>query len=168
MYTPCSAVLWRVLATHSIRQSPFHFPSHATPCAITFKLESTAPLGSTKRRLYRCIQFLLCIVGFLRLNHVMYWNSSKFSTQILAAIFRFNEKIYSRRKITGDIHFVNSPIYICIVYAIGMSRMWRFLAILRRFFVSPLLHTFSTNYSSILSHLILPSISWSTIHSFIN
>ena len=38
--TPCSEVEWRVLATHSIRQFPFHFPSRASPCAITFHLES--------------------------------------------------------------------------------------------------------------------------------
>jgi hypothetical protein len=31
----------RVLATHSIRQFPLHFPSRAPPCAITFQLEST-------------------------------------------------------------------------------------------------------------------------------
>ena len=31
---------WRVLATHSIRQFPLHFPSHASPCAITFQLDS--------------------------------------------------------------------------------------------------------------------------------
>jgi len=29
-----------VLATHSIRQFPLHFPSRASPCAITFQLES--------------------------------------------------------------------------------------------------------------------------------
>jgi hypothetical protein len=40
--TPCSEVVWRVLATHSVRQFPLHFPSHALPCAITFQLESTA------------------------------------------------------------------------------------------------------------------------------
>ena len=39
--TPCSEVVWRVLATHSIRQFPLHFPSRASPCAITFQLEST-------------------------------------------------------------------------------------------------------------------------------
>jgi len=39
--TPCSEVVWRVLATHSIRQFPLHFPSRAPPCAITFQLEST-------------------------------------------------------------------------------------------------------------------------------
>ena len=39
--TPCSEVVWRVLATHSIRQFPLHFPSRASPCAITVQLEST-------------------------------------------------------------------------------------------------------------------------------
>jgi hypothetical protein len=39
--TPCSEVVWRVLATHSIRQFPLCFPSHALPCAITFQLDST-------------------------------------------------------------------------------------------------------------------------------
>ena len=39
--TACSEVVWRVLATHSIRQVPLHFPSRASPCAITFQLEST-------------------------------------------------------------------------------------------------------------------------------
>jgi len=33
--------VWRVLATHSIRQFPLHFPSRASPCAITFQLDST-------------------------------------------------------------------------------------------------------------------------------
>jgi len=39
--TPCSEVVWSVLATHSIRQFPLYFPSRASPCAITFQLEST-------------------------------------------------------------------------------------------------------------------------------
>ena len=39
--TPCSEVVWRVLATQSIRQFPLHFPSRASPCAITVQLEST-------------------------------------------------------------------------------------------------------------------------------
>jgi len=41
--TPCSEVVWRVLATHCIRQFPLHFPSRASPCAITFQLESNTP-----------------------------------------------------------------------------------------------------------------------------
>ena len=40
--TPCSEVVWRVLATHSIRQFPFHFPSCASPCAITFRKQYTS------------------------------------------------------------------------------------------------------------------------------
>jgi hypothetical protein len=39
--TPCSEVVWRVLDTHSIHQSPLLFPSHASPCAITFQLYFT-------------------------------------------------------------------------------------------------------------------------------
>ena len=39
--TPRSEVLWRVLATHSIRQFPLHFSSRASPCAITFQTQST-------------------------------------------------------------------------------------------------------------------------------
>jgi hypothetical protein len=43
--TPCSEVVWRVLATHSIRQFSLHFPSRASPCAITFQLDSTSAVG---------------------------------------------------------------------------------------------------------------------------
>jgi hypothetical protein len=43
--TPCSEIVWRVLATHSIRQFPRHFPSRASPCAITFQLDSTSSLN---------------------------------------------------------------------------------------------------------------------------
>ena len=43
--TPCSEIVLRVLATHSIRQFPLHFPSLASPCAITFQLDSTTNLN---------------------------------------------------------------------------------------------------------------------------
>ena len=39
--TPCSEVVWRVLATYFIRQFPLHFPTPVSPCAITFQLDST-------------------------------------------------------------------------------------------------------------------------------
>jgi len=39
--TPSSEVVWRVLDTHSIRQFSLHFPSCASPCAITFQVDST-------------------------------------------------------------------------------------------------------------------------------
>jgi hypothetical protein len=41
----------RVLATHSIRHFPLHFPSRASPCAITFQLDSTSKLCSNARSL---------------------------------------------------------------------------------------------------------------------
>ena len=44
--TPCSEVVWRVLATHSIRQFPLHFPSRASRCAIRFQPQSTTPANS--------------------------------------------------------------------------------------------------------------------------
>ena len=39
--TPCSEVVCRVLATHSIHQFPLHFPSRTSPWAITFQLDNT-------------------------------------------------------------------------------------------------------------------------------
>jgi len=47
--TPRYEVVWRALATHSIRQFPLHFPSRASPCAITFQLDST-----TQNRYFSC------------------------------------------------------------------------------------------------------------------
>jgi hypothetical protein len=39
--TSCSEVMCRVLPTHSIRYFPLHSPFCASPCAITFQLDST-------------------------------------------------------------------------------------------------------------------------------
>jgi len=47
--TPCSEVVWRVLATHCIRQFPLYFPSLASPCTITFQLESTDQIFIVQR-----------------------------------------------------------------------------------------------------------------------
>ena len=63
--TPCSEVVWRVVATHSIRRFPLHFPSRASPCAITFQLESTflwfsrKPLGLQETCIERAMCFFL-------------------------------------------------------------------------------------------------------------
>ena len=48
--TPCSEVVCRVPATHSIRHFPLHFPSRASPCAITFQLDSAARLPDCQRQ----------------------------------------------------------------------------------------------------------------------
>jgi hypothetical protein len=37
----CSAVTWRLLITHSILLFLLHFSSRASPCAITFQMQST-------------------------------------------------------------------------------------------------------------------------------
>jgi hypothetical protein len=37
----CSAVMWHLLASHSILLFPLHFSSRESPCAITFQLDST-------------------------------------------------------------------------------------------------------------------------------
>ena len=42
--TPCSEGVWRVLATHCIRQFPSSIPSRASPCAVTFQLDSMSHL----------------------------------------------------------------------------------------------------------------------------
>ena len=71
--TPCSEVVWRVLATHSIRQFPLHFPSRASPCAITFQLEPTKILcvGFFKNmcRKYELRYFFL----FLKCPYRLWW-----------------------------------------------------------------------------------------------
>ena len=51
--TPCSEVVRRVLATHSIHQFPLHFHSRASSCAITFQLDSTT---EDTERLHQCTE----------------------------------------------------------------------------------------------------------------
>ena len=63
--TPCSEVVWRVLATHSIRQFPLHFPSCASPCAFTFQLDST-PDMSTRIAQDRHVSYVAFGLGFER------------------------------------------------------------------------------------------------------
>jgi len=70
--TPCSEVVWRVLATHSIRQFPLHFPSRASPCAITFQLESTPSSVFQERNRYElrtsrkiAVTIPDCVIGIL-------------------------------------------------------------------------------------------------------
>jgi hypothetical protein len=45
---PSSEVVWSVLATHSIRHFPLHFPSRASPCAITFQVDPTSGYRALK------------------------------------------------------------------------------------------------------------------------
>ena len=65
----------RVLATHSIRQFPLHFPSRASPCTITLQLDSTANETAevhhkilTLRRLMSCIYIIIIIIIIIFIN----------------------------------------------------------------------------------------------------
>jgi len=60
--TPCSEVVWRVLATHCIRQFPCHFPSRAWLYALTFQLDCTAGIGRTQAN---CMYFELLFICFI-------------------------------------------------------------------------------------------------------
>ena len=63
--TPCSEVVWRVLATHSIRQFPLYFPSRASPCAITFHLDSNCKCDTPR-----------CIITPNNINFWPWFNTS--------------------------------------------------------------------------------------------
>jgi len=73
--TPCSEVVWRVLATHSIRQFLLHFPSCASPCGtITFQLESTYHFSTTtfvaKRNQVLRYTYVACLVTLCNCSFV--------------------------------------------------------------------------------------------------
>ena len=70
--TPCSEVVWRVLASNSIRQFPLNFSSRASPCAITFQLDSNSCVfdevynniilsGSCIRRFPQITKCMVCL-----------------------------------------------------------------------------------------------------------
>ena len=64
--TPCYQVVWKVLATHSIRQFPLHFPSRASRCSITFQLDSTAlwsQYGSWLAYRVFCSRYCACLLS---------------------------------------------------------------------------------------------------------
>jgi len=65
--TTCSEVVWRELATHSLRLFPLHFPSRAS-CAITFQLKSTYQRHHQMLRLYGVGDWLMteALVGWRR------------------------------------------------------------------------------------------------------
>ena len=76
--TPCSEVMWRVLATHSIRQFHLQFPSRASPCVTTFQLDSTTcPLfrGSYLILHHRNNLILSLVRGICILPSGTSWNS---------------------------------------------------------------------------------------------
>ena len=75
--TPCFEVVWRVLATHCVRQFPLHFPSRTSPCAITFQLHCTygvarhMPTGAVADGDLRVVVRYRKVVG--NYNKLYYW-----------------------------------------------------------------------------------------------
>jgi len=80
--TPCSEVVWSVLATHSIRQFPLYFASRASPCAITFQPESnnTSIVSSSWWWAYKCPKHVEQVISAIR--HSIASNGGFFSTLI--------------------------------------------------------------------------------------
>jgi len=86
LVTPWSKVVFRVLATHSIRQLPPHFPTHASPCAITFQLESTTK-GRECKWLYTLISDVNHINIYLHLQVCYLHTSQSYSITVLECKF---------------------------------------------------------------------------------
>ena len=65
--TPCSEVQYsaRLLATHSTRMFPLHFPYRASPCAIRFQLSYTSVLSRvhTLTRLFRVFNWFTYVTA---------------------------------------------------------------------------------------------------------
>ena len=81
--TPCSEVVWRLLATHCIRQFPLHFSSHASPCAITFQLDSTLYLASFCLVLilyYIILYYIILYYGTTVVYAVRSWPKLRYAT----------------------------------------------------------------------------------------
>jgi len=73
--TPCSEVVWGVLVTHSIRQFPLHFPTRASPCAITFQMDSTNGPCIVYKRQYCVAVVKYDFNGIYRMQVVRGWHS---------------------------------------------------------------------------------------------
>jgi hypothetical protein len=82
--TPCSELVWRVLVTHSIRQFPLHFSTRASPCAITFQLDSAIPHGElgwaghgkcAECRLENLVKRHICRIRLCDRSSVLGWRS---------------------------------------------------------------------------------------------
>ena len=87
----------RVLATHSIRQFPLHFPTRASPCAITFQLDSN--FANNVFPIYR-------ITGEWA-GYLCYWQGPQFYIQFYKEV--------------NFLHFVNRALW--YIYVIRTNKM---------------------------------------------
>ena len=79
--TPCSEVVWRVLATQSIRQFPLHFISRTPPCTITFQPDSSTCILRycflcRNDKLARFVGLFVVYFGTLRLCIIQWYSHS--------------------------------------------------------------------------------------------
>ena len=108
--TPCSEVVWRVLATHSICQFLLHFPSHESPYAITCQLESTYP-GTSHIRIAELTTFKSVVKNLVTTQAL-----GKNSFKITFVVSLWNSPVFRKfvcfadplrlRKITTDPHII--------------------------------------------------------------
>ena len=75
--TPCSEVVWRLLATHSIHLLPLHFPTRASPCAITFQLDSNTYCSPSTTMAARTRLNVTCVACRVYLYALIYLSESR-------------------------------------------------------------------------------------------
>jgi len=128
--TPSSVVAWRVLATHSIRQFLLHFSSRASPCAITFQLESTTDAVWSKQLIASLIKTFCFSVCLCRLGHWL----QKYTAWHLVIVYRRSAARLDRQWVlTGVWYRVATwwPLCHCEakthIWGFGSTWYWRFL-----------------------------------------
>jgi hypothetical protein len=99
--TPCSEVVWRVLATHYIRQFPLHFPYLSPPCAITFQLDSTTVSCIISKKCVDLMLHLYFVSSNERLWALLYVHMSHCCIGSSQVVYKFADWIkYSLAEIT--------------------------------------------------------------------
>jgi len=106
--TPCTEVVWRVLAIHSIRQFPLHFSSRVSPCAITFQLDSNSLLTfsdnlsvpSSSVKMCKAenreqLKFTDTVLFFgMLVHHLIFWKKRNISEVGPVSIFTHSTLLY--------------------------------------------------------------------------
>ena len=124
--TPCSEVLCRVLATHSICQFPLHFPSHASLCAINFN----QTLHATGTSIKQCLCRFCTVYPNIQLPVVYIlptWNFLDMEQQKKPAS-HFNT--CNRQKLTAYMHSLMSPLLTtkCTHFPLSKGTFIKFLS----------------------------------------
>ena len=95
--TWCSKVVWRVLAAHSTFQFPLHFPSCASPCAVTFQLESNKLMANT----FMWLELLSLRLFFLSWETM--WSQERFLIYVSFSDAKLNKKPVLHQWLSGII-----------------------------------------------------------------